>query len=465
MKTASRNSNFVPKMRYFVDGCFDSLHYAHINLLYQAKQLCDYLVVGTHSDDEMNIHKNIPLNTFEDRKFMLKFCKFVDYVIEEPVDYITNEKTLIKYNCEKFVHGYEHVLTKNNVDALKDIKDSGKYVPVPSTIGISTTNLIYRLKCQMDNKKFNTCNDTVYLKNILNKVKSVDKQINMCKCIYIINDFDMFNRKHIEYIQKYLYNDVDIIAVIKRDDNVKYIYNELETSIILNSINIIDKVIYYEEMEKELTKCSVIKKESIIYEYPDFTKFQKKIDKETLKIEKNDKLKKEYIDTNIYYNVLKSQFNTLNEIIKNTEFSNDDIIVFDIDEVVLSNLPYTNNYTFLSNKENIESGYCLLIEECVEVFKTIHDRNINYAYITGRKNYLKEITIKNLDDYKMNKYKYLFLCPDNYIEEIQDYKTDCRVEISKKYNIKYNIGDQLTDLIGNVAENEYLIFNPFYKTV
>lgn len=61
--------------KFFVDGCFDSYHYAHVYLLYQAKQLCDELIVGTHSDKEMELHKNKPLNSFEDRKYMLKYCK------------------------------------------------------------------------------------------------------------------------------------------------------------------------------------------------------------------------------------------------------------------------------------------------------------------------------------------------------------------------------------------------------
>ena len=41
------------QVRVWVDGCFDMMHFGHANLLRQAKQLGDYLVVGVHSDQDI----------------------------------------------------------------------------------------------------------------------------------------------------------------------------------------------------------------------------------------------------------------------------------------------------------------------------------------------------------------------------------------------------------------------------
>lgn len=45
------------QVRAWVDGCFDMMHFGHANALRQAKQLCDYLIVGVHSDKDIEINK------------------------------------------------------------------------------------------------------------------------------------------------------------------------------------------------------------------------------------------------------------------------------------------------------------------------------------------------------------------------------------------------------------------------
>lgn len=147
-----------------------------------------------------------------------------------------------------------------------------------------------------------------------------------------------------------------------------------------------------QKITKKSSKCNLMYELNVIYKYPDFTipSYEEKYNKELSKIQKYESLKRDYIDTNIYNNILQTQFENLNNIIKNIIFKDSDI---NIDEVVLSNLPYINNYmySYLTTKENIDSGFCLLIKECRLLFDTIHDKNINYAFITGRKEYLRDI--------------------------------------------------------------------------
>ncbi len=64
----------------YITGSFDLFHVGHLNILRRAKQYCDYLVVGVHTDGS---HKNkqllIPL---EQRMEIVRSIKYVDRVIE-----------------------------------------------------------------------------------------------------------------------------------------------------------------------------------------------------------------------------------------------------------------------------------------------------------------------------------------------------------------------------------------------
>ena len=100
--------------KYLIDGCFDGFHYGHVHALYQAKQLVldqinkgktgGMLVVGTHDNTEMELHKNIPLFNFNERSTMLKYCKYIDILLKEPLSYITSIETLDKYNTRNIYY-------------------------------------------------------------------------------------------------------------------------------------------------------------------------------------------------------------------------------------------------------------------------------------------------------------------------------------------------------------------------
>ena len=69
-------------MRVWVNGSFDVIHRGHIELFRYAKSLGDELIVGTDSDENISKHKgdNRPINTLNDRIFMLQSVKYIDKV-------------------------------------------------------------------------------------------------------------------------------------------------------------------------------------------------------------------------------------------------------------------------------------------------------------------------------------------------------------------------------------------------
>jgi len=63
-------------------SAFDLLHAGHIRMLEEAKQYCDYLVVGLQTDPTIDRpEKNKPTQTVVERYIQLKGCKYVDEII------------------------------------------------------------------------------------------------------------------------------------------------------------------------------------------------------------------------------------------------------------------------------------------------------------------------------------------------------------------------------------------------
>jgi len=69
-------------MKGFTASAFDLLHSGHIAMLEEARNQCDYLIVGLHTDPTIDRPaKNKPVQTTFERYMQLKGCKFVNEII------------------------------------------------------------------------------------------------------------------------------------------------------------------------------------------------------------------------------------------------------------------------------------------------------------------------------------------------------------------------------------------------
>ena len=75
--------NKKQKIIGFTCSSFDLLHAGHILMLKDAKNQCDYLIVGLQTDPTIDRPKtkNKPIQTIEERKIQLEAIKFVDEII------------------------------------------------------------------------------------------------------------------------------------------------------------------------------------------------------------------------------------------------------------------------------------------------------------------------------------------------------------------------------------------------
>lgn len=66
----------------FTCSCFDLFHAGHLMMLREAKEQCDYLIVGLQTDPTLDRpEKNKPIQSITERFIQLDGCKYVDEIV------------------------------------------------------------------------------------------------------------------------------------------------------------------------------------------------------------------------------------------------------------------------------------------------------------------------------------------------------------------------------------------------
>jgi len=72
----------MPEKIGFTCSTFDLFHAGHVLMLKEAKELCDYLIVGLQVDPSVDRpEKNKPIQTMFERFTQLSACKYVDEIV------------------------------------------------------------------------------------------------------------------------------------------------------------------------------------------------------------------------------------------------------------------------------------------------------------------------------------------------------------------------------------------------
>ncbi|KAG0625571.1 hypothetical protein M758_2G065600 [Ceratodon purpureus] len=143
-----KNGKKKKKVRVYMDGCFDMMHYGHANALRQARALGDELVVGVVSDEEIKANKGPPVMSMDERVVMVKSVKWVDEVIED-APYEINEEFMNKlftdHKIDYIIHGDDPCLLPDGSDAYAHAKKAGRYKQIKRTEGVSSTDIVGRM--------------------------------------------------------------------------------------------------------------------------------------------------------------------------------------------------------------------------------------------------------------------------------------------------------------------------------
>ena len=122
----------------YTAGVFDLFHVGHLNLLKNAKGMCDKLVVGVTTDDLVTYKGKHAMIPFEDRLVIVRSIRFVDAVVpQSDMDKLTMCK---KLGASYLFVGDDWYDTDKWKRYEQEFKEAGiKIVYFPYTKGVSST--------------------------------------------------------------------------------------------------------------------------------------------------------------------------------------------------------------------------------------------------------------------------------------------------------------------------------------
>ena len=124
----------------YTAGVYDLFHVGHVNLLRNAKGLCDKLVVGVTVDELVKYKGKEAIIPFEDRIEVVRACKYVDVVV--PQEDMDKVKMCKKLNASYLFVGDDWYDTDKWKDYEKELeKINCKVVYFPYTKSISSTKI------------------------------------------------------------------------------------------------------------------------------------------------------------------------------------------------------------------------------------------------------------------------------------------------------------------------------------
>jgi rfaE bifunctional protein nucleotidyltransferase chain/domain len=127
-----------------LNGSFDLLHAGHLQILFEASQAADVLIVALNSDSSIKSYKSPerPLIPLEYRLQMMAALEFVDYVtwFDE-----TDPRALLSL-IKPDVHANGSEYGENCIEAATVKEYGGRIHVVQLVPGLSTTQIIQKIK-------------------------------------------------------------------------------------------------------------------------------------------------------------------------------------------------------------------------------------------------------------------------------------------------------------------------------
>ena len=129
----------------YTSGVYDLFHIGHLNLLKNAKGLCDKLIVGVSVDELVKYKHKTPVIPFEERIEIVRNCKYVDAAI--PQEELDKFKMWEKLHFDVLFVGDDWFNSPSWQEMEEKFKKVGvRVVYFPYTKGISSTKITEALK-------------------------------------------------------------------------------------------------------------------------------------------------------------------------------------------------------------------------------------------------------------------------------------------------------------------------------
>ncbi len=135
----------------YVGMSADIVHPGHINLIRAAEKYGE-VTVGLLTDAAITSYKRKPCMTFEERKAVVENIKGVTRVVpQETLDYVPNLKKLkpqYVVHGDDWCEGVQKATRQRVIEVLQEW--GGELIEPPYTPGVSSTEIIRRLRSQQD---------------------------------------------------------------------------------------------------------------------------------------------------------------------------------------------------------------------------------------------------------------------------------------------------------------------------
>ena len=129
----------------YTTGVFDMFHIGHLNILKQAKDMCEVLIVGVSTDELVKEYKHkMPIIPFDERIAIVSAIRYVDRVVPQTTMDKMDALRDLKYDV--LFHGSDWKGSSMYEKIEGQLAELGvDVVFLPHTEGISSTNLTERL--------------------------------------------------------------------------------------------------------------------------------------------------------------------------------------------------------------------------------------------------------------------------------------------------------------------------------
>ena len=136
----------------YTTGVYDLFHIGHLNLLKNAKGLCDKLIVGVTVDDLVTYKGKRAFIPFEDRIEIVRSCKYVDAAVPQyDMDKLT---ACQKLGATVLFVGDDWYATEKWQEFERQFAEAGiKIIYFPYTKGISSTKINHALGTVRDKEE------------------------------------------------------------------------------------------------------------------------------------------------------------------------------------------------------------------------------------------------------------------------------------------------------------------------
>lgn len=128
----------------YTTGVYDLFHIGHLNLLKNARGMCDKLIVGVTVDELVQYKGKNALIPFEDRIEIVRSCKYVDAAV--PQYDMDKLKACKKLGAEILFVGDDWYGTEKWRQYERDFLEEGiRIIYFPYTKGVSSTKIMETL--------------------------------------------------------------------------------------------------------------------------------------------------------------------------------------------------------------------------------------------------------------------------------------------------------------------------------